>query len=241
MTASGPDRALIGKRVRDFRIQKGLTQAELAARSGISIVTLYQVERGGPTRASSIDKICRQGLQTPLHSLLAVQVKMRDEAFLVYRADEAEWRATSDRRRRVPEDNLLRIQDPAERRRQGRLGFVAAFVNNPNLVMPDGPGTLFFEIHDRFEGPINQGVFRDCKLHLQAGRLRCRISEETLELGPGDILACRDESIRWIEPLVSLTPDEPVPLLLWMGAVRMGKAVREDGRRTIVRRPRPVP
>ena len=216
--------------MRHFRIQQGLTQAELAAKAGVSVMTLYKIEYGVPARLSSIEKICTKGLGTPFEALIQTRAMLDVQDYLLYRAEAANWYAPIDRRRSVPEENARRLQDPAERRRLGKLGFVSAFHNNPNIVMPDGPGTLFLEIHGRMAGPINAGVYRDCKLHLQAGRVRCAIRERTLEMFVGDMVGLRDADLRWIEPLVPLTPEEPPPLLLWMGAGRIGKAVRQDDR-----------
>ena len=48
---------LVGKRVRQLRLQKKLTQEELAERAGISTSFLGHIERG--SRRMSLDSFCR--------------------------------------------------------------------------------------------------------------------------------------------------------------------------------------
>ena len=229
------DTTLLGKRVRTFRIRRGLTQLELAIRAGVSLSTVYHVESGRPTRWSSLRKVCVDGLDTAPEDLVKTQEKRGSEPFLLYRAETAAWREEHDRRRTVPPDSLARNGDAGERARLGKLGFVASFMNNPNIVMPEGPGTVFLEIHGRREGNVNAGVYRDAKLYCQTGGVRCAFAERTVELREGDMIGYASADLLWIEPL---DPTDAPSLLLWMGAVSVGKANPDNGRRTIVRKPR---
>lgn len=233
---SPEERLLLGHRLQTLRINRGLTQAETARRAGVSAKTLYHLERGEPVRADSVLRICR-GLETWPSGLLQdlEQERPPERPFLLHRAADAEWHAPEDRRRAVPEDNAARLRDPAERRRLGGLGFVDCFVSNPNLVMPEGPGTLYFELHRRSEGDINALLFRDSKILCVAGHIRLDIGGDAVELGPGDMVGYRSADLRWGEPARPLGPDEPPPRILWIGAVRVGKVVKPRGR-TVVRR-----
>lgn len=230
------ERRLLGHRLGVLRINRGLTQAEVAARAGVSAKTVYHVERGVVVRAGSVLRVCR-GLETwPSGILDGLEQERRPERpFLLHRAAEAEWYAPEDRRKVVPEDNAASLRDPEERRRLGRLGFVDCFVSNPNLVMAEGPGTMYFELHRRSGGDINALLFRDSKILCVAGHIRLGIGDDAIELGPGDMVGYRSADLRWGEPARPLGEGEPPPRILWIGAVRVGKVVKPRGR-TVVRR-----
>ena len=217
-----------------------MSQIELAERAGVSLSTVYHIESGRSTRASSIRKVCEIGLDTAPEDLVQTREKQASDPYLLYQASSAIWREEQDRRRAIPDDSFTLIQDPAERRRLGRLGLVGSFMNNPNIVMPDGPGTVFLEIYGRREGAVNAGVYRDSKLYCQSGGVRCAVGEHRVELRAGDMIGYTTADLRWIEPLELPVPNEEPSRLLWMGAVRIGKTIRGD-RRTIVRKSRKAP
>ena len=55
---SGPDaKQLIGKHMKDLRLQEGLTQEGLARRSGVPLATLRKFEREGALSLSSFIKL----------------------------------------------------------------------------------------------------------------------------------------------------------------------------------------
>lgn len=233
------DRLLIGERIRRLRIRQGLTQAALAERSGVTVSTVYHAEKGASIRIGSVRKLCR-GLNTSFDGLLQSQAanELAERSHVLYHASNAEWYAPIDNRRAIPTDNALRLRDPAERHRLGHLGFVPVVFNNPHLIMEEGPGTVFIEVYGRYEQPINSRVFRDAKLYCQSGAVRCQIGDDEVTLETGDMIGYRSADLRWIEPLRPLEADDPPPFLLWIGAVRVGKAVRENGRRIVVRPPK---
>lgn len=229
------DRVALGQRVREIRIQQGLRQSDLARIAGVSITTVFEVEKGGAARLSSIQKICSVGLAHPYESMVRWRKRHDNEGYMLYRTENATWIAPEDIRTMIPDDNAERIQDPAERRRLGRLGFVVTFYNLPDIRMVDGPGTFFLEIHGRRVSALNESTYQNCKLQCQSGSVRIMIGEQAVELNAGDIVACLGGDIRWIEPAKPLSHDESAPILLYMGAKSVGKAVH-GGRRTLVRK-----
>lgn len=221
---SATDLGLLGDRVRTFREMLGLTQAELAEVAGIAVRTIRNVEAGRSIRRSTITKIC-EGLDVPPASLEeSVDAAVGSTYPLLYRSSKAEWHAWIDSRKAVPQDNRQRLQDPGERRRLGKLGLVTLFFNNPYLIMPDGPGTIFIEVFGHYEGAINEIYYRDCKIYCQRGTVRCQILESIVELGPGDVAGFRSADLRWLEPAHELRDSELPPLLLWIGAVPVSKS-----------------
>lgn len=86
--ALGFDTVQFGERVRKLRLQRGMTQAELAGACGLSVSFLGHVERG--TRMASIPTLCalsevldtstdfllKGGLETPVGGITDVQRKV---------------------------------------------------------------------------------------------------------------------------------------------------------------------
>ncbi|MBN9500491.1 MAG: hypothetical protein BGO01_07785 [Armatimonadetes bacterium 55-13] len=52
------------------------------------------------------------------------------------------------------------------------MGFVAAFCTTNSFIVPNGPGLTFIELYRRFEGPINEGLYRDAVLRCEQGAVR---------------------------------------------------------------------
>lgn len=94
--------------------------------------------------------------------------------------------------------------------------------------MPEGPGTLFFELHARSEGPINELIFRNCKVYVLSGGVRLGIADEVIELRTGGMVGCGTADIRWMEPLGPLG-QEPAPVILWIGAGRIDQHLPGGG------------
>lgn len=57
----------IGRKIREIREAKQMTQAELAARLGTQNSYISRIENGADLQVSSLLKIFDHGLQTPLH------------------------------------------------------------------------------------------------------------------------------------------------------------------------------
>lgn len=216
-------RTELGEALKKLRRQLRLSQSELAIRAGASLSTVYHVERGRPTRESSIRRICTNGLGAIYEEIAQTRNVGEADELVLYRAHEATWFAASDGRRVIPDDNAERLLDPLERRRLGRLGFVPAFINSPSLAIGGGPSAFFLELHGRFEEEINATIFRNAKVYCQSGAIRCGVGRKTVDLFEGDMIACRCADLHWMEPLNPLSPKDAPSLVLWMGAVKVGE------------------
>jgi len=227
-----------GRLIQRARVLLDITQAELAERAGITVRTLYRAERGFPARHSSLEKIAN-GLNMSLDELLREKPVMDGtaQAYVLHRAAENVWSAPIDRRRNVPEDNETRVRSASERRRLGLLGLTPLFLCYPVLVMPEGPGATLLEVYGRYENAINPEVYRDAMMHCLRGGVRLGILDEIVELGEGDFVGYVSRNLRWIEPVAPLGENDPVSLVLWFGAVRLGR-VHTMAKRPIVRKPR---
>lgn len=233
------DFASHGRHIRDLRIVRGLTQREVAELSGVALSTIFYIERGKPVRLSSIVKVCK-GLDTSLNDVQRWNYSIRsgENRSVVHRAAATVWHIPMDLRKRVPVDSFDRIADPAERMRLGRLGLVPLFAGYLDLLMPQGPGTTLIELYDRFPEAINYNLYREAVLQCTHGGARLQIGERVYELEPGDFVGYASEDLQWIEPIGDLPAQEPT-LLVWNGAVRVGRTPKANPSRTAVRKPKP--
>ena len=228
----------IGHHLREFRMALGLTQSEVAQRSGITLSTVFHLERGDPVRLRSVLLVCK-GLGTSFEDIRHrhLTTKSPDNPHVVHRANATVWQSPVDLRRKIPPDNAERIAVPEERLRLGKLGLVPIFAGFLNLLMPDGPGMTLLELFGRYSTPFNHTVYRESVLQCQQGGARLQIGESVVELAPGDFVGYASEEMRWIEPVGVLPADEPT-VLLWTGAVRIGKVFQDGKTRTAVRKPK---
>ena len=219
------DWTAIGHNVRRMRIVQGVSQRELARRSGLAISTVYHLERGAPVSRRTLLKLC-EGMGETFDSLRTrnQSVLTDDHDFVVFHREAAIWTAYGEGRDRVPDDDIERIQSPEERLRLGRLGFVTLFGHLTNFIMPEGPGLVTFELYGRYPFAFNKEIYRDCLLSCLQGRVRLRIGGSTLELGDGGVVGYRSRDLEWIEPVEG--GELPVRLT-WTGAVRIGSPVGE--------------
>ena len=219
------DWARIGQNARRMRIGQGISQEELAERAGVSLATVYNVERCVPVSRRTLLKVCA-GLNEPLDSLRTrnQSVLTEERDYMVFRGENPAWIVFGETRTWVPADDVARIQNPEERMRLGRLGFVPLFAHTTNFIMPEGPGMVKIELYGRYGDTFNATVYRDCLVECVEGRLRSRIGESTVEIGPGDVIGYRTKDLAWMEPVEG--EDLPVRLT-WTGAIRVGSPVHE--------------
>ena len=217
----------------------GLTQHDVAQRSGVSITTVFGIESGRSTRLSSLNKVCG-GMGTDLDEFLKINPtrNMKGPDYVVHRASSIRWHAPIDHRKKVPEDNDDLVQDPEERRRLGKLGLTPLFGYRPRLIMPQGPGTTFIELYGRYNHPLNENVYREALILCQQGNVRIGINDTLVELEPGDVVGFSNHEMRWMEPIFN-DPDDLPTELLWVGAVRSGRIIELNRKRVLVRKPKP--
>lgn len=220
----GMDWEAIGKGIHRLRILRGESQEKLARLAGIGVSTIYHAEQGQPIRRASLLRIC-EAFDVPIEELLRPKQSLsREKGFLVHRHPESIWIVAVDLRKSIPSDDFARIQNAEERLRLGRLELVAAFCTTSSFIMPNGPGLTFIELFHRFEGGINEGIYREGILRCDAGSVRLGLAGQIVELGAGDMVGYYSEDLKWAEPATPVGPTGFPVLLTWTGAVRYGNA-----------------
>jgi transcriptional regulator with XRE-family HTH domain len=177
---------IVGPRVRQLRVNRGLTIRSLADRVKISKNTVLRLEQGLPIAESALHRIC-DSLQTVLPNLLEPIPSEDDIKVKVYRAGSNEhriaFRRTSAPKRYV---DFEVIDDPAERLRIGSLGFVSGFVETHGSTLPGG--RLQAAIMELW-GDQEQPGFRHSGeefVYCMEGQLRLTVAGEAFLLYPGD-------------------------------------------------------
>jgi transcriptional regulator with XRE-family HTH domain len=218
------DRHLFARNMRGLRRLQRITQTELAKRAGVALTTVYSAEKGLRLRIGTLRKIA-EGLSSSFDSLAfrKLKIKTSDQLYVLHQAHETIWFGQDDRRRQTPEDNLERIQDPAERSRLGHVGLVAGFATLPSFVMMKGPGLTLMELFGGWNGPLNAGVYRDSVLYCLRGPVIVTIREEKVRIAQGESIGYSSIDLTRLEPELPLSPKDPPALLLWVGADRIGK------------------
>lgn len=212
----------IGRNIYKIRTLRGESQEKLAELAGLGISTIYNAEQGKPIGERSLFKICTV-FTMPVEELLRPQLPLsREEGVAVHRCANSFWIAALDYRANIPSDDYARIQSAEERLRLGRLGFVGAFCTTTSFIMPNGPGLAFIELYRWFDGPINEGLYRECTIRVEQSRLRICVRDKIVELDEGDVVGYYSEELEWAEPAEPIGPTGLPVLFTWTGAVRVG-------------------
>ncbi|MGV3614574.1 MAG: helix-turn-helix domain-containing protein [Fimbriimonas sp.] len=220
------DPAVAARNIRIMRTTQGLTQKELAARAGISEVTLYYAESGRRIRPATFKKIAAALDQNQDElRLKRLRILTEEGDFVVHRHANLVWYRRDDRRKVVPEDSPARIQDEAERQRLGRLGLVPMFYATPTFVMADGPGITFVELYEDYKG-VNSRLYKNAIVYCMRGQVRIGLGDQRTVLTEGDAFGYNsDEEEMVMGPAHPITESELPPLVMWIGANRKGGTV----------------
>lgn len=205
-------------------MMRGLSQEELARRSGVAVKTIYRGELGAPMRTGTFAKICK-ALDSTMEQLKVgtLQSVSGNVKFGFHPADREFWiysRAT--RRTNTPDDELERIQNPEERKRLGLTGLVPTFGTVMDFIMPQGPGLLKIELYGKFMERLNDAIYREGIFMPIQGRVRIGILEDVVELGPGDMMGYHTKDLQFIEPAPEMRPEDLPVVIHWVGGVRIG-------------------
>ncbi|HEY3779572.1 MAG TPA: helix-turn-helix transcriptional regulator [Fimbriimonadaceae bacterium] len=218
----------IGQRVKSVRESERLSQAELADRSKVNISSVFRVEKGKPVRMGTVAKIAA-GLDVTLNDLLRRPDSQPEGVnMVIYRSASAPWFAQEDRRSKLPADHYERYQEPAERGRLGRLGFVSWFMSGPTKIMKNGPGLVALEIHGHGFGAYNSQFYEDAVIYAARGSVIVEVGEEKVTLEQGDWAGFKSAELMSIGPVDSLARNNLPPLILWIGANRLRRKKKRE-------------
>ena len=203
-----------------------MSQTELASRSGVNISSVFRIEKGRPIRITTLSKIAK-GLDVVLDGMLR-EPPFPPEAveLVVHRMSKATWYAEQDRRTRIPPDHVESYQDPAERQRIGRLGFVSWFGCPPIAIMKNGPGIVLLEVHGMGLDAYNHQFYEDAVIYVLRGKVSVRAKSETVVLSEGDWVGFKSADLESIAPTDAPENLAAAPRVLWIGANRFSKRKR---------------
>lgn len=213
------DHGLLSRNLRMARNNQGLSQTELAKRSGVDLASVYRAEKGATVRLTTLRKIAK-GLNILFDDLLLEKtVTGRTVPFAVNRMSDAKWFPVEDRRQRVPKDDPERSQDPTERRRVGKFGLVPVFMCPPTIIPQNGPGIVRYEIYDKTLGSINEAFYEDAALYVIRGGATVSIAGTELQLTSEDWVAFKSKDLEGI----AILPPHELVVVLWIGSNRVTK------------------
>ena len=210
----------IGRSLRELRLRRGLDQEALSRKAGVSSRTLRRVEEGRGVRPATLASVCEALGWDAAQARTSVRfLHSRDHegAYRLHRPEDAVWYAQSDGRRKPPTDALGRMQDPAERRRLGRLGLVSMFVGTLRFSMPGGPGIAFFELYGRQSFEAEGTPYRERFFYCLRGAASFLFEEESVLLTQGCGINVGRRAFE-IEPAPVGEGKSEAPFLMHVGA-----------------------
>lgn len=201
---------------------QGLSQTDLAERSGVNLASVYRAEKAKPVRLGTLKKLAK-GLDIVFDDLMLDKYRAGNAHPLgVHRASFAHWFPKEDTRPRIPLNALEEYQNESERVRLGALGFVDFFMCPPLIIPPRGPGLVSLELFESSPGPFNAEFYEDGALYVLRGRAGVTIDGEAVELDEGDWVAFKTKDLQMFGP----APPSKVASVLWIGATRLRKRKR---------------
>jgi transcriptional regulator with XRE-family HTH domain len=214
------DRQVMAANVKGARLSEGLSQTELARRSGVDLASVYRVEKGKSVHLRTVKKIAI-GLNILFEDLLLQKSRQdRVGSFNIHRAKLAKWFPNVDLRPRLPLDHLDDYQVESERHRLGELGFVPFFMCPPLIIPPNGPGVVLLELYGNAAGPFNSEFYEDGAIYVLKGKAAGAIGEENFELDEGDLVAFKTKDLGSF----GVAPGHDMAVILWIGATRVKKS-----------------
>jgi len=231
------DWSLVGENIRWWRHATSVTQSELTSRAGLTAMTIYNAEKGRPVSTRTLKKIA-SALEIPVSELCLDQrvAQNRDQGYFLHRAETTVWWPLGVKRQPGRPEPIYSEIDAPERRRVALLGFVAGFVHTTQFVMPEGPGMNSIELFGRFEGQINQTLYKDALLLCLEGEVTATIKGAGVLLKTGDTIGFSTKHLTSLEPSSHLTPNALPVRLLWIGGNRLGKVPGGSPRKRVTDR-----
>jgi transcriptional regulator with XRE-family HTH domain len=210
---------IIGERVHFRRIQRGLSQTELAKMAGISRTTLQKVEAGLEVKPDTVSKLAAC-LRVVEWDILA-PVDEWNRPYRVYTDEAPQWLVAFNLKGSsclYPDGTP--IPEVQEKERLGRLGFVSAFQNRLNCDLLTGRlRAAVVEIY----GEDEKGPYKHPEeefVYVLRGEVRVRVGEEYIDLREGQAMTFWPTELHNYGLPRPLRKDQepPMVLMVWMTA-----------------------
>ncbi|MGV3617419.1 MAG: helix-turn-helix domain-containing protein [Fimbriimonas sp.] len=214
----GITKAAVGMRVRQLRETRGMTIRDLAGRAGISKTTLLRLEQGLPVTLSVLIKVC--DVLDTIPPNLWIPNEVWDRPYQIHRQDKGEWRLAFNRRKRRSKlPNFTVVNDPDERSRLGKLGFVTGFFQSHACALPQGQiqaGLVeLYGLHDEARRRFTHAG-EEYVLCLK-GQVRMTVDGHALVLEPGDAVTFWSKRFHTYESLLDPELGESsLILMVWI-------------------------
>lgn len=220
----GMDLVLAGRRIRERRLKFGLSTQELAEKAGIARYTVIRVEEGKPCTLATFQKI-----RSALHLFtdqLTRPVDAEEGPCAVHRAERTRWSVSipkSEYQKRLLDDDPIHVDDPAERRRLGELGFQPFFTAILDSELPGGVTShALMELH---QPSWVDAHFGEEFVYCLRGPVTLTIDGASCTLQEGDAMTFDATKPHQYAPAHPVEPGDPVPLILLVVAMRPGERV----------------
>lgn len=229
------DAKIIGARVQRFRLDRQLSQEDLARGAGISRTTLQKLEAGTAVRHETLKKIAAYVREMEWD--FTQSIEDWDKPYRVYAPEEHTWLVTfnTPKSTRLYEDGAP-VTDAEEKNRLGRLGFVSAFSERISCDLREGKlRAAIAEIY----GDAAKGPFRHPEeefVYCIRGEVRVTVGSDEIDLQAGQAMTFwSTQSHSYSLPTPLREGDAPALILMvW----RDGKAIHSDESSLAKRKPR---
>lgn len=233
---------IVGARLRELRNRRKMTIRELAERAQVDKNTVLRVERGHPATDAVLERLC-----AALHTILP-NLTIPDEEwnlpYRVHRAAEGDWKIAFNRRSRPSiHPDFTPIDDPDERTRLGRLGFVTGFQHTHRCLLRGGRlQAATIELYGPQDHPGFRHMGEEYALCLR-GRVRIVFKAGEVVLEEGDAVTFWSHHRHLYESAMPEGHRGPGPqlLMVWIESEGDADAVTDPPLRPFpgeVRRPR---
>jgi len=225
---SSLDYGTIGRRIRDRRKKLGLSAAELAERAGVARYTVVRLEQGKATTKASLAKI-RRGL-----GLFTDQMTRPYEVgpFAVHRSAETRWSVALPKatyQKQVENDDPIHVDEEAERRRLGNLGFQPFFTAVLGTELSEGVSShALMEFHRASWVDQHSG---EEFIYCLRGSITITVDGTPCQLEEGDAMSFDGRLPHQYAPTHELKPADPPVLILIVVSHRPGE-------KAIIKKPR---
>jgi len=227
--------AVIGARIQRFRIDREISQEDLARGAGISRTTLQKLEAGHSVTAATLKKIA--DYVKNIEWDFTQPIDDWDRPYRVWATENPTWLVTyntPDSPRTVADGSPM--EDEAERDRMGHLGFVSAFCSRMSCDLREGKlRASLLEIY----GPPPRPPFRHPEeefVYCLRGVVRVTVGNDHVDLKAGQAMTFWSTEPHTYSLPKPLRKTEKPPLLLMVWTE--GKAISREESKKRKRKPR---